>query len=289
MTFRTRLLLMFAIAVTVAVGMVELVVSGRTRQEFETMQSRRVNAVVAQFDQEFQRRGKEIVGTVEGIAASATARDIAISPDPSAYQPESGSLAATNQLDLLELVAGDGTIVSSAQWPARFGYKEDWLTDEADWTGRPAFLKREELPDAVILALVAVRTVTVGDRKLYIVGGRVLDREFVKSLVAPEGMRVLLYSNLAPAFSPAELIDANGGVAAATLLRPLVEQVERQRREASSIIGRGASAETFHALPLLGRDKDVLGVLLIGSYRRDIVTLENSMLRTAAIVALAGS
>jgi len=231
--------------VAAAVGMVELVVSGQTRQAFESMEAHRVNAIGAQFDKEFQRSGEEIVRTVDGIAASNMVRDIAISPETSNYD-EAAGLAATNRLDLLELVAGNGAIVSSAQWPARFGYKEEWLTSEHDWQSRGAFLKREDLPDGVALALVAVRTVAVGDMRLYVAGGRILDREFIASL-APEGMRVLLYRNLAPAFSPAELIDASGPVAAATLLRPLVEQVERQRTEVVSTIGRGASAETFHA------------------------------------------
>jgi signal transduction histidine kinase len=288
MMFRTRLLLIFAVALTAAVGMVELIVSSSARRAFENMEARRVNAIVAQFDKEFRRRGEEIVRTVEGIADSAVAREIAITPDPSAYLSEAGRFASTNRLDLLELVAADGAIVSSAQWQARFGYKEDWLASEPDWQSRPAFLKREELPDAVTLALMAVRTVVAGDMKLYVAGGRVLDREFIASLVAPQGMRVLLYRNLAPGFAPAELIDAGGPVASSSLLRPLVEQVETQRKEAFGIIGRGVSAETFHALPLKGRDNDVLGVLLVGNSRRDLVQLESSMLQTAVIVAVTG-
>jgi len=288
MTFRTRLLLLFAVAVAAAVGMVELIVSSRARTAFENMEARRVNAIVAQFDKEFQRRGEEIVWTVEGIAESPVAREIAITPDPSAYLSEAGTLASTHRLDLLELVAGDGAIVSSAQWQARFGYKEDWLPAESDWQARPAFLKREDLPDSVALAMMAVRTVVAGDMKLYVAGGRILDREFIASLVAPEGMRVLLYRNLAPAFSPSDLIDAQGPIAAAVLLRPLVERVEKQASEAVETIGRGASAETFHALPLKGSANDVLGVLLVGNSRRDLVGLERAMLRTAVIVTVTG-
>jgi signal transduction histidine kinase len=288
MTFRTRLLLLFAVAVAAAVGIVEAIVSSRARTAFENMEAHRVNAIVAQFDKEFQRRGEEIVRTVEGIAESPVAREIAITPDPSAYLSEAGTLASTNRLDLLELMAADGAIVSSAQWQARFGYKEDWLPAEPDWQSRPAFLKREELPDSVALAMMAVRTVVAGDMKLYVAGGRVLDREFIASLVAPQGMRVLLYRNLAPAFSPADLIDAQGPIASPVLLRPLVEQVEKQASEAVRTIGRGASAETFHALPLKGSTNDVLGVLLVGNSRRDLVELERAMLRTAVIVAVIG-
>ncbi|MEI9971785.1 MAG: HAMP domain-containing protein [Ignavibacteriota bacterium] len=288
MTFRTRLLLIFAVAVAAAVGMVELIVSSRTRRAFENMEARRVEAIVAQFDKEFHRRGDEIVHTVQGIAESPVAREIAISPTLRHTSPRLARLASTNQLDLLELVAGDGAIVSSAQWQARFGYKEDWLPAEPDWQSRSAFLKREELPDSVTLALMAVRTVAVGDMKLYVAGGRVLDSEFIASLVAPQGMRVLLYRNLAPDFAPAELIDANGPVAAASLLRSLVEQVEKQKKELLGTIGSGASAETFHALPLKATDNQVLGVLLIGNSRRELVELERSMLRTAVIVAVTG-
>ena len=288
MTFRTRLLLIFAVAVAAAVGMVELIVSSRARRAFENMEARRVDAIVAQFDKEFHRRGEEIVRTVQGIADSAVAREIAITPDASAYLSEAGTLASTNRIDLLELVAGDGAIVSSAQWQARFGYKEEWLLGEPDWQARTAFLRREELPDAVTLALMAVRTVAVGDMKLYVAGGRVLDREFIASLVPPQGMQVLLYRNLAPAFSPADLIDANGPAAAAAQLRPLVEQAEKQGKEALGTIGAGALEETFHALPLKASDNEVLGVLLIGNSRRDLVDLEAAMLRTAVIVAVTG-
>jgi signal transduction histidine kinase len=288
MMFRTRLLLIFAVAVAAAVGMVELIVSSRARRSFENMEARRVDAIVAQFDKEFHRRGEEIVRTVQGIADSAVAREIAISPDASAYLSEAGTLASSNRLDLLELVAGDGAIVSSAQWQARFGYKEEWLLSEPDWQPRTAFLRREELPDAVTLALLAVRTVSAGDMKLYVAGGRVLDREFIAELVAPQGMRVLLYRNLAPAFSPADLIDGNGPAEAAGQLRPLVEQVEKQGKEALGTVGTGVAAETFHALPLKGSGNEVLGVLLIGNSRRDLMELEASMLRTAVIVAVTG-
>jgi two-component system nitrogen regulation sensor histidine kinase NtrY len=288
MTFRTRLLLIFTIAVAAAVGAVELVVSSRARQAFEDMEAKRVEALVTQFNKEFARRGTEVVRTVESIASSAAARDIAISPDASSYVDQAAALASTHGLDLLELVAGDGAIVSSAEWPARFGYKEDWLPSEPDWQTRGAFLKREELPDGVALALVAVGTASAGDRKLYVAGGRLLDREFLSTLVMPTGMRVLLYRNLAPQFSASELTGAAGPAPGAARLQPLIEEVARGRREVTATVGRGAQAETFHALPLVGYESGLLGVLLIGSSRRDLVELEASMLRTAIIVAAAG-
>ena len=288
MMFRTRLLLMFTVAIAASAAVVDLLVLGSTRRVFERSETQRAEALVVQFRNEFDRRRRELVRTVDAIAASDAARNIAIQPDYTQYYDYAAPEAATHDLDLLELVAADGAIVSSAQWPARFGYKEDWLTSGEDWKLRGAFLRREELPQGGTLALVAVGTATVGDRKLYVVGGRELDREFLSTLVLPAGMRVLLYRNLEARFTPPELIDAAGPAADPALLRPLIEQVQLERRESSRIVGSGAAAESFHAVPLPGLDRDVLGVLLIASSRRELVKLENSLVQTGIIVAAAG-
>src|SRR5271157_4589071 len=286
MTFRTRLLLIFTVAVAASVALVEWLVTDSTRQAFERMETQRVNGLVAQFRKEFAQRGQEIVRAVDGIAASEAAINIAISADYSPYYNEAGALAAAHGLGLLELVAGDGTIVSSAEWPARFGYQEEWLAERADWESRGAFLKREELPDGVTVSLVAVGTASAGDRKLYVAGGQPLDREFLSSLVLPEGMRVLLYRNLEPGFTPAELV--GGRAEDVPRVRPLIEQVQQRKRAIARTLGSGSASETFHALPLTGYQEDLLGVLLISSSRRELVELESALRRTGMEVAAAG-
>ncbi len=231
MRFRTRLLLIFTVAIVASVAVVDLSVLGSTRQAFERLESQRAEALVLQFRNEFDRRRRELVRTVDAIASSDAVRHIAIQPDTSEYYDYAAPQAATHDLDLLELVAADGAIVSSAQWPARFGYKEDWLTTGEDWKPRGAFLRREELPQGVTLALVAVAVATEGDRRLYVVGGQQLDREFLSTLVLPAGMRVMLYRNLDAHFTPSELIDATGPAPGSASLRPLIEQVQSERRE----------------------------------------------------------
>ncbi|HXB73790.1 MAG TPA: ATP-binding protein [Candidatus Acidoferrales bacterium] len=288
MTFRTRLMLVFTVALVAAVGVVELLVASRTREAFERVETQRVRALVAQVQTEYARRKQEIVRTVDGIARSETAVSIAIAPDYGRFVDEAAAQAAAHGLDLLELVAGDGTIVSSAQWPARFGFQEDWLAEDGDWKARGAFLKREELSTGFTLALVAVSRTQAGDRTLYVAGGQKLDREFLATLVMPAGMRVLLYRNLDAQFLPAEMIDAGGQVAHAAALRPLIDQVRNTRREADRTVGSGAEAETLHALPLLGYENNLLGVLLFASSRRELVALEASLLQTGIVVAAAG-
>jgi signal transduction histidine kinase len=194
-------------------------------------------------------------------------------------------MARAHGLGLLELVGGDGAIVSSAEWPVRFGYVEDWLAAPSGWKPGVAFLRREELPDGFTLALAAVETVNAGGRQLYVAGGQQLDQDFLATLVLPAGMRVLLYRNLEPHFAPHLLAGATDATADAQEFQPLIEQAIRERRPRVATLGSGAAAETVHALPLTGIEDNLLAVLLISSSRRELVELENSLGRNGAWVA----
>ena len=277
MTFRARLLLIFTIAMIASVGVVVWQVSVSTREAFERVESQRVDALVAQFRQEFARRRLEIARAVTRIADSDAATSIAIAPDYAGYVGEAAQLAATHGLDLLELVAADGTIISSAEWPARFGYKEDWLLSGADWKSFGTVLRREELPDGVTLSLVAVATRAVADRTLYVVGGQQLDREFVSSLIMPAGMRALLYRNI-----------GTGQASDLPNFDTLIARTLKEKRELTDTVGQGAGAETFHSIPLPGYENNLLGVLLIGSSRRELVDLEALLRRIGILVAAGG-
>ena len=160
-----------------------------------------------------------------------------------------------------------------------------------DWNATSAFLKKEELADGgAALSLTAVRSVSGGnDKNLYIIGGRRLDQNFLSTLVLPSGMRALLYVNLDPGFSPAALLSGvKDGVEQPDRLQPLIDQIRAQPQSLVQTINWNSdatSAETFHAMPLLGRNKELLGVLLVGSSRKELVLLTNRIMMTAAAVA----
>jgi len=265
MTFRTRLLLLFTISIVAVVAIVEALVLAQTRRAFERSEGQRAEALVAQFRKEFDRRREEIAQDVKRLADSDAALNIAMAPDPERWVNDAASLASAHGLELLELVSGDGTIISSAEWPARFLYKEDWLTPTDT-----AVLRREELPTGMTLALSAVREVTAGERRLYVIGGQQLDEKLLSTVVLPKGMRVLLWRDLGGNDLPG--------------LGPLIERVKATKAEQTATIGSGAAAETFHALPLTGYDGSLMAALLVGSSRRDLVELEASQ-RTVGIAA----
>ena len=297
MSFRSKVFAIFLVTVLASVSLVAYGVSFYTQRSFEAMDSQRSEALVAQFNKEFAQRGEVVVQQVENITnADVTVRmalDLARpSADASLYVHDANGAAQEHGLNFVEFVNTDGTLISSAQYPARVGYKNDWVNNVKDWRGSSAFLKKEELPDGVELSLTAVRTQSVGDRNLYVIGGRRLDQNFLASLVLPSGMRALLYRNLEANFVPTALADASGPVPQADLLQPLIEQVQKQSTPQTLIrtidwTSDPASSETFHAMPLTGRNGEVLGVLLLGSSRKELVTLRREIVKTAALVALA--
>lgn len=288
MTFRAKLFVASALTLLVAVGLVAWTVTVNARRAFERMDDDRTTALVGQFQREFERRGQEVAQRVAAIAGSGVAHAIAIElsapqPDFSQYVNEAQDLASTNSLDFLELLGPDGAIISSAQWTARFGYKEDWIGHAPAWAGLGAFLKREELSTEPALALIAVRTASAGDQLLYIAGGQRLDEQFLASLVLPAGMRAMLYRNLDPSFNARYL---SGATAPAGHYASLIEQVRQQRREIKARINDDA----VHAIPLAGPEPEspLLGVLLVSSSRRELIQLENSIRMVGLGVGAAG-
>ena len=294
MSFRSKLFLVFLVTVLASVSVVAYSVAHYTRAAFEDMDAQRTEALVAQFNKEFEQSGEGMVQQVENVANSEitlrAAMDLARpNADQSLYVHDAIGVSQDHGLDFVEFVNWDGTIISSSQNPGRVGYKNDWVAATKDWRGTPAFLKKEELPDSVALSVAAVRTVGGGnDKNLYIIGGRSLDQRFLASLVLPSGMRALLYRNLDPGFLSSALMDVNGKAEEAERFRPLIEQLQRKPQNLVQTINwtpNAASAETFHAMPLLGRNKELLGVLLVGSSRKELVLLTQRIVTIAAVVA----
>ncbi|MGD0214235.1 MAG: ATP-binding protein [Terriglobales bacterium] len=313
MSFRQKLLLLFAATVLLCVAVISASVYSTIRRSFEKADQERANAVAAQFQSEFQRRGSEVARKVESVAAGETVQRIAVdmnrgAADPADFVSDARILAGQQQLDFLELVDSRGHILSSAQWQAKFGYPEAAISEkmisEATTSEAPpagAFLKREELPNGATLGLFAVRVVRMGEQPLYVIGGERLDQGFLSTLDIPAGTRVLLYQNLDVKWNPQSLLDLNGPAAGVDKIAPLVAKVRDTLQESQSVIhwtSDPADAEVFHAIPMTGpnvgtskqgaMNQQLLGVLLVGSSRRPLIELERQIVSTAMLVGGVG-
>jgi len=295
MSFRTKLFLLFLATVLASVSAVTYSVTHYTRAAYEEADMQRTQALVEQFQKEFAQQRELVARQVENVTNSEVTLKMAIdleraNADQSLYVRDAAGAAQEHGLNFMEFVISDGTLISSAQYPARVGYKETWVTNVKDWNGTDSFLRKEELPNESAVALTAVRTQPNVTRPFYAIGGRRLDRNFLASLVAPAGMRTLLYLNLDATFVPGDITVANGDVDQPERFAPIIAQIQKQPTPLVQTIqwtSDAASAESFHVLPLTGRSGELLGALLVGSSRSDLVLLTRHIMKLSAVVAAA--
>ncbi len=302
--FRRKLLAVFALTVFSSVAAVAWLVSAVTRRAFDRSEDERTAALVMQFRREFNRQGEEVARRVEAIAASEAVKRMALAlnrapADSGPYFELAKAIAENNQLDFLEFAESDGTIVSSAQWPARFGYPDAAFASFAAARQQEAFLKQEPLPDGTALGLFAVRTTHAEEQPVYLIGGRRLDKTFLSGLEMPVGMRALLYQNRGERFSAELMLDpaasSKESKRPAEKLEGLVDAVRQSKEEESRLVHWSedqAEDEVFHAIPLrgagVGTDRPVLAILLIGSSRRTYVGLMRHIRSAAFLVGSGG-
>jgi len=303
LNFRRKLLAVFALTVVLSVAGVALVVSVLTRRAFARNEDERSAALMAQFQREFDAQGKEVARRLDEIAASEPVAHMAAlldhGPSESAgYFEFAKSTAENHELDFLEFVDGNGTIVSSAQWPAKFGYPEPAFGGLVSLAGQPSFLKQEDLQDGGVLGMFAVRVVRIGDHPVYAIGGRRLDRNFLAALDLPADTRVLLFLNRVENTPAGSLIDSSANETSTIArssgkLAPLIDATRQAGREMTAIIHWSSDAaddEMFHAIPLNGKvnGQSLLGILLIGNSRRSYVELERRIRASALLVGGGG-
>jgi len=303
MMFRRKLLVVFALTVFLSVAAVALLVSAVTRRAFDRSEDERTAALVTQFRREFNRQGEDVTRRVEAIAMSEEASRMASKlnrpqADSGPYFELAKTTAENNHLDFLKFVENEGTIISSAQWPAKFGYSDDAIGSFPAEVARGAFLKQEELQDGAALGLFAVRATHVGERPVYVIGGRRLDKTFLAGLDMPVGMRALLYENRGDHFAGNLLIDpstpSSDKARPPENLRPLIDSVRTYNQEMTAVVHWSddqVEDEVFHAIPLLGagaeKHRPLLAILLIGNSRRTYVELKRHI-RSAALLVGGG-
>jgi len=318
MNLRQKLLLMLSLTVAAAVAAVAWTVLVRIRLVFEQRDREETALFVSQFQREFQHRSAEVAAAVDHVAAServrAMAFEIAQSGDGSPFLTEAQTLAQDAQLDFLEIVGPDGKIVSSAQWPARFGYFEP-IAINTDTT----FLRSEDLPDGTTaLGLFAVRAVRRTDATaqsaVRLIGGKRLDQGFLADLPVAPGMQVSLYRDAGPtpiadatqatetgtapsalststSFDPTRLVGVNGEVSGAARYQTLIDSARKTGQPASGILyltSRREDSVNATAIPLKSESGTVLAVLTVTIARSGMVEAQQHIRAIAYGVAAGG-
>jgi signal transduction histidine kinase len=305
-SLRQKLLLLFSLTVAAAVAAVAWTVLVRIRQVFEKRDQEETALFVSQFQREFQHRSADVAGAVDRIAGQEHVRSMAFelvqSNDAAPFLNEALALAQDAQLDFLEIVGPDGNIVSSAQWPARFGYAEP-AANEASLT---PFLKREDMQDGSSeLGLFAVRAIRGAEPAVKLVGGKRLDHSFLADLPVAPGMQLGLYSEAGAAndagsgvsgkattgFDPKRMVSAAGNVPGAAHYASLVDRARTSGLQASGILyltPRREDSVSATAIPLKDSAGNVLAVLTVAISRSGLVAEQQQIRAIAYGVASGG-
>ena len=289
MSFRRRLLVLFSLAVLVPITAVTVIVSTLARRAFDRSNDEQTSALVSQFQREFERRGEELGRRLQSTAELPEVTRMAVAsaqaaPDYGPFLDTGQVLARAGRLDFLEVVDERGTIISSAHWPAKVGFREPLV---ASTIPAQPFLKEEELASGPELGLFAARSIAIEGRRIYLIGGTRLNQSFLSSLAVPAGTRVMLYENLpGQSFSPSRLISATGQAEDSLQLRELIERVTSQGSQAQAVIHWSWGDEAVTGSALHGASQEVLGALIIANSRRIYLELRGQI-RSAALLALA--
>ncbi len=301
MSLRQKLLLLFSLTVAAAVAAVAWTVLLRVRHVFEQRDQEETALFVSQFQREFQHRSAEAAAAVDRLAGSEHARamafELAQTGDAAPYLTEAQTMAQDAQLDFLEIVGPDGNVVSSAQWPARFGYPEPAIAEPAQGT----FLKREDLPDgSSALGLFAVRAIGGALPAVKLVGGERLDQSFLADLPAAPGMTIGLYSDAgaaqgqsaaAPAFDPARLTGVSGAIAGAVHYQALIDAAHKSGQQTNGVVNltdRREDSLNATAIPLKNQAGEVMAVLIVAISRAGMVEAQQHIRAIAYGVAAGG-
>ena len=214
MSFRLRLILAFALVSTAAIVALAAITVAHSVRAFHQDDARIASGVTAQIQRQLEARGTLLVRDARSIAHTDAVLKIAASNDDLVHSHDAATIARSAQTDFLELLRPDGTIISSAHWPARYGYKEEGL-----WPApASAFVSPIETPSGDVLALLAAQSMTVGDSTVVVVTGSEL-RGVLSEIGSADDVRLWIYqrgSSVVPASSSSdsdspssELLDRN--------------------------------------------------------------------------------
>jgi signal transduction histidine kinase len=181
--FRVRLSLAFAAVASCAVLVIAAITFWLAMRNFRQSDAQIADALLGQVQRDLERAGEELTHVAGEIAGSDTVQRITADSDPFTHVDDAATLARGRGLEFLELLRPDGTIISSAHWSARYGYKSSLPL------GRDGpFVGRVETPAGEQLAMIAVRR----GAAIVIVTGTGIPQSLAK-LRLPSDVRLWIY------------------------------------------------------------------------------------------------
>ena len=196
MTFRSRLLIAFALATVVPLAMLGVGVRRQLTARLVAQHQQRVDGMARVAAQDVERESASIASRLSTLAGTLRTDDrfrmAAVRGDPGerAYLLDWAEQAMrTTGLDMLQLQDSAGRIMSSGHFRNEFDRLEPEVP-RALAMAKGAVLVRARAPEGPFLALVRADSVRVADRRFDLVGGVKMDSAFLRRFAREEGLRV---------------------------------------------------------------------------------------------------
>lgn len=266
---RIQLTVAFSVLVAAAVTLTSWVALSRVEKAFSSSFEHRVTTLLNGVDRRLAGLGRETSQRMESLAAGMQKQPLVqhflVRPDPGHREviESAAHLRSLSSLDLLQILDEEGVILSSAQWPERVGFADPALLELPE--GEAAF-RLQSTPEGEFLAQVVRTTAVLGVRKIHLVGGKILNEDFLRQASPSQGEVVLLLDvDLQP-------ISVVGAVSAADAGSIQLSQALRDSM-ATGLATRGSlqaadgSVWTAGSRPLRGAAEELLGTLVVGADR----------------------
>ncbi|MEJ2483127.1 MAG: HAMP domain-containing sensor histidine kinase [Gemmatimonadota bacterium] len=227
MSFRVRLLTGFLLLALLPLAVFALGVRRQVAERISASFEARADIVAGTIESRLEAEGAEISGRLEALAADMTADNRlrrAIVREEPADRPYLLDYAAgamrLSGLSVLQLQDEEGRILSSGHFRAEFDRLDPALPAALRASGATAGRPDEGLlamapvrtPSGSVLALLRAEPVALGNRRLVLVGGDIIDQAALDRLAPDEEVAVILVhpggTLGAPAGTPDELVVA---------------------------------------------------------------------------------
>jgi signal transduction histidine kinase len=221
MSLRTRLLLAFAAVVLIPIGLLAFGVRYEMNRRLSEEYQRRVDRVVQVIREDLARESAAIAERLSSLE-SALANDnrfrsaaiAGVEQDRTYLLDYAGTAMRLTGLSMLQIQDADGRIISSGHFRNEHGRIETGLATALSGAGTAAFVMSRG-PEREFLALARAETFSLGDRTFSIVGGVVVDDNFLARLARDRSIVVMLHypgGTLSTAATPAGDDSAVGGL-----------------------------------------------------------------------------
>ncbi|MGD8699735.1 MAG: HAMP domain-containing sensor histidine kinase [Gemmatimonadales bacterium] len=199
MTFRARLSLAFAAVALVPVALFALAVRKEVGDRLTAQYQRRVASMVAAIEADLAQEGAYIGRTLgalrDGVLADNRFRRAALggSPADRGYMLDyAGEVMRLTGLSMLQIQDDSGRILSSGHFRNEYDRLEPALPRLLATTPNRTSLVEARTPDGPFIALAALDTFRLADRRFSLVGGASVERRLLGRLVREAGLGVSL-------------------------------------------------------------------------------------------------